>query len=98
MAVDFTAEDLNRRAGHDLGITALSLTLRSVVGGDAEFAVTTTMMHDTVTFDTTGTLTIDAATGRTKRLELAGPVSGSVGGQAISGTMTTLTTFQFTGP
>lgn len=99
------APELMRLASSKGGVgpqaTALNLTLRRVVGADAEFAMVMKLESTesvTMTIDVTGTVTIDTATGRPQRLEISGPVTGAAAGMPITGTMTGLITYAFTGP
>jgi hypothetical protein len=48
-----------------------------------------------MTIDVTGTVVVDARTGRPRRLDIAGPVSGTAGGMPVSGTMKGVVTYAF---
>ena len=105
VTVPLTAAELERLAASEGGgegprPSTITLTLRAVSGGTAEFAMTMKMESASppLVIDAAGTAFIDAATGRPKRIEISGPVSGDAGGTPVSGTMASLATYEFTDP
>ena len=105
VTVALTADELARLAASEGGgdgprPSSITLTLRAVAGGTAEFAMTMKMESASppLVIDAAGTAFIDVATGRPNRIDISGPVAGDAGGTPISGTMASLATYEFTDP
>ena len=97
--VDLTADELQRYAankGTGPRATAMSFTLEGVADGKATFAMTMKMTGDgDVAFDITGQVVVDATSGRPAKLEMHGPVNGTMGNATVTGTLSGLVVYQF---
>lgn len=103
--VELTAAELDRLAASKaMGprATSMSFTLTGVDGDAATFELTMKMTDgaNALTIDAGGTAVVDVRTGRPRRLEIRGPITGALdGGEqgpvGVTGSMQSVVTYQF---